>query len=266
MRSFLTPCQSGGCRCFIYYNQSQLTARHISGALLTLAGIPGGFVAGQTLALAHGNHPLAFGRAVDARGGVTDGVLHAGSLHLLEAIRHRLWEGRQALHRGRARLVVNSDRQQRHASAHVLEGQVEALPGQRPDRPRLRVDLQHPAPRDLIRGDGGHLAELPFAEVGPHVGVGLRDEEVEGFFAGHGGAVERVAVSHHKTQLHRDAGRPRAPLDEGRTQPVVLFCGVYTTNAVGIEERAVHHRLDYLPLSDRKRLDQFEAQYRTKLQ
>lgn len=182
--------------------------------VLTLAGVPGAFVASQTLALSHRNHPLAVSWAVDARRCRTDGVLHADSLHLFEGVCHRLRERHQALHRGGAGLVVHSGGEQRHARAHVLEGQVEAPPGQRPHGPGLHVDLQDAAVRDLVGGDGGHLAELALAEVGADVGVRFRDVKVEGFLAGHRGAVERVAVPHDKVELHRHAGDPGPPLDE----------------------------------------------------
>lgn len=76
-------------------------------AALTLAGVPSGFVTWETLALTHRNHPFSLSWAVDAWGGLTDGILHAGSLHLPQSIRHCLREGRQALHCGRARLVIN---------------------------------------------------------------------------------------------------------------------------------------------------------------
>lgn len=252
MCSFLTPCQSNGWKAF---HLLQRTSQHVSldctahfWHLLTLAGVPSGFVAGETLALAHRNHPFTLSCAVDAWGGMTDGVLHAGSLDLLEAVRHCLWEGRQALHCGRACLVVNSDREQRHTSAHVLKSQVEALPGQRPHDLRFGVDLQHTTPGDLIRSDGSHFAELPFAEVGSHISIGFWDEKVEGFFAGDGGSVKRVAVSDDKAELHGDTRCPWAPLDECCTEPVILFSRVYTTNTVGIEKWAIHHSLDYLPL------------------
>lgn len=182
--------------------------------VFTLAGVPRAFITSQTLALAHGNHPLAISWAVDARGGWTDGILHADSFYFFESICYRLRELRQALHRRWTGFVVHSDGEQRNACAHVLEGQVEAPPGQRPHGPRLCVDLQNTAVCDLIGGDGGHFTELAFTEVGAHVGVCFRDVKVEGFFAGNGGTIKSVAVPHNKAELHRHARNPRAPLDE----------------------------------------------------
>lgn len=183
--------------------------------MFTLAGVPRAFVASQTLALAHGNHPLAVSWAVDAWGGRTDGILHARSFHLFESVCHRLRELRQALHRRRAGFVVHPGGEQRHARTHVLEGQVEAPPGQRPHGPGLHVDFHDTAVRDFVGRNGGHFPELAFAEVGSHVGVRFRDVKVEGLFAGDGGAVKGVAVSHDKAQLHRHARNPRPPLNEG---------------------------------------------------
>lgn len=97
--------------------------------MFTLAGFSSGFIASQTLALAHGNHPFPLSCAVDLWGGMTDGILHADALHDCESICNRLREDCQALHRRWARLVVHPDRQQRHTSAHVLKSQVEALSG-----------------------------------------------------------------------------------------------------------------------------------------
>lgn len=188
--------------------------RGILMAVLTLAGVPGGFVAFETLALAHWHHPFTLSCAVDAWGGLTDGILYTGSLHLSESVCHRLREGRQALHCGRACLVVHSDWEQRHARSHVLKSQIEAFSWQRPHSPRLCVDLQHSALCDLIRSDGGHLAELPFTEVGSHIGISFWDEKVEGFFTGHRGATKGVAVPHNKTELYRDTCCPRTSLNE----------------------------------------------------
>lgn len=199
-----------------------------------MAGVFCGFVSWETLALHHGNHPFTLSCAVNAWGGLTDGILHADSLHLPQGICNRLREGCQALHGGRTRLVVNPDRQQGHAGAHVLESQVEALFGQGHHCSRLGVDLRHPASCDLIGGDGGDLAELPLAEAGSHVGVSLRDEEVERFFAGDRSAAEGVAVPDDELELHRDAAALRASLNESCPYPVVLVSRVYITNAVGV--------------------------------
>lgn len=141
--SFLSPCQSGGFRGLLYSHGSTNTFQSsVCGvflSMLTLAWVPCGFIAGETLALAHGNHPFALSWAVDARGGLTDGVLHTGPLHLPQSVCHGLREGCQALHCGRARFVVHPDRQQSHTCTHVLKSQVEASSRQRPHRPRLRV-------------------------------------------------------------------------------------------------------------------------------
>lgn len=97
--------------------------------MFTLAGFSSGFIASQTLALAHGNHPFPLSCAVDLWGGLTDGILHADAFHDCESICDRLREDCQALHCRRACLVVHPDRQQCHTSAHVLKSQVEALSG-----------------------------------------------------------------------------------------------------------------------------------------
>lgn len=194
--------------------ESNLLHKHMGTLVFTLAGVPRAFITSQTLALAHGNHPLAISWAVDAWRCWTDGILHADSFHLFESICYCLWERRQALHRRRTGFVVHSGGEQRNARAHVLEGQVEAPPGQRPHGPRLCVDLQNTAVCDLIGGDGGHFTELAFTEVGAHVGVCFGDVKVEGFFAGDRGTIESVAVPHDKAELHRHTRNPRAPLDE----------------------------------------------------
>lgn len=203
-------------------------------AALTLARVPCGFITWETLALPHWNHPIPLSAAVDAWGGLTDGVLHTNAFHFPQRVRHRLREDRQALHGGRAGLVVDADRQQRHAGTHVLKGQVEAFLGQRAHVLCLGVDLQDVPLGDLIRRDGGHFPELALAEVGADVGVSFGEEEVEGFLAGDRAAAKGVAVPHHKLQLHRDAAGPGAPLDEGGAQPVILVTRVYVTDAVGV--------------------------------
>lgn len=89
-------------------------------------------------------------------------------------------------------------------------------------------------------------------EAGAHVGIGLEHVQVEGLFAGERGAVKGVAVPHNEVQLHRDAGGPWVPLDEGGSEPVVLLTRVDVTHTVSVEKGAIHHCLDYLPLKQRE--------------
>ena len=113
---------------------------------LALGIFHGGFEAGGTGAGADRNHPLAVPVAVELeRDGHLHGVGHAvargddqrGGL----STRGRLRENGEVGDGGGALFVENSDRDERHAGAQVLEGQVEAGLGQRTEAADLRVDL-----------------------------------------------------------------------------------------------------------------------------
>lgn len=215
LQPFFTACRSSVWSSISYADIWQNIRQRMSlRCMFTLAGVPRAFITSQTLALAHRNHPLAVSWAVDAWGCRTDGILHTDSFHLFESICYRLRKLRQALHSRRAGFVVHSGGEQCHARTHVLKGQVEAPPGQRPHGPSLHVDLQNTTVCDFVGGNGGYFTELAFTEVGTHVGICFRDVKVEGFFAGHRGAVKSVAVSHNKAELHRHARNPRPSLNE----------------------------------------------------
>ena len=219
---------------------------------LTLTLVFNFFIAWFALALSDWHHPLPIDSAVDARQLLADGVLHAHPAHFPQRLvltsGHGLGERSKTLDCGRASFIVDPDGEKSDAGSDVLKGQVEAFPRQVLHHFRLGVDAQLVFAGDLVRRDGGHFLKLALAEGGAHVRVRLGREEVESFFAGQRGTVERVAVTYDELELHEDPRSRQTALDEGGAKPVVLFTLSDVADREGVELRAIQGSLDDLPL------------------
>lgn len=204
------------------------------------------FKPGFARAAADRNHPLSVSVAVElyrdvhllrVRDADPPGNDQRGAL----SSRHRLWKDRKVLHHARTLLIKDPHRQQRHTSAVVLKGQVEAVLRQRAEAPHLRVDL-HQASSEvhlreaLVSSDGVHLEVRGFhpesRAFGRNNSVGFVIIEIKRLLAGARDVGDGAAITHGESNLHIDALRS-APIDEGGEEPVVLTGLEDITHLVG---------------------------------
>lgn len=219
---------------------------------LTLASIVHGFEPGSALALAHRYHPFSIRGTINARLVLAYSIFDTASSHLPQGLVlspcHCLRECCQALHCGWTCFIVNPDRVDGYAGPNVLEGQVEALARKIIHYFCLDVHLHLPGAGYFIWSDGGHLAELSFAESSADVCVSLGGVQVKSLLADKRVCIERVAVTDYESQLHEDPRSRGVALDERSSKPVVLFSFLHVTYIIVIQQRAVHSPLANLPL------------------
>ena len=188
-------------------------------------------------------------------------MIDTGAFDLHQRLRvhgHGVGEGGQIPHNVRALLEVNPHRNQSYAGAHVLERQVEALPGHGTHLAHLGVELEDAVAEvhlgeALVSGDGVDLGELVLPEVAALVVVRLQVEEVEGLLAGAQDQRDGVAVPQGELQLHVDL-LGRLARDPVGAEPVVLAVLHHVAHLKGPDRSVVLvHPTDLFPLKKTER-------------
>lgn len=173
------------------------------------------FEPGRAGAGSHGDHPLAVPIAVELQWHrdlqrVGDARPRSDDQGRCLGAGGRLGENGEVGDGGGALLVEDPDRDERHARAKVLKGQVEPRFGQGAEASDFRIHAPRLEDGEAgVRGDGVHLhvgvLHPEGAGGGGRVGVGLVVEEVECLFAGARDVWNAVAVSHCEFHFHINA-------------------------------------------------------------
>lgn len=162
------------------------------------------------------HEPFPFSAAVHL-GGVISLLLsvvhtHAFDLHQRGELRsrHSVWEGGQVLDDRPALLVVDFDGDQGDARPKVLEGEVEAPPGQGPDYAHLRVQLHLPLAQvalgeAFIRRNRVNFHILILPQASANLGIRFLVIQVERFLAGSHHSGQTVTIPQGELQLDKNS-------------------------------------------------------------